>query len=171
VQSVRKIDQWKPNLVWIITRVSSFKIVSGDAVHQPTWPLLLKIEHMVKLQILQGSHYFEIGGRSDFSFRCWQKRSERQQGEVVRVQGDLGSGFNRVIELNQKMLILTRFVMKNYFFFMSGSRKLMLNIFKNEQFSCQHHIKKSFFVTNLAKINIFRFSSITRLEQDLIRCF
>ena len=30
----------------------------------------------------QGSHYFEIRGRSDFSFRCWQKRSERQQGEV-----------------------------------------------------------------------------------------
>jgi hypothetical protein len=29
-----------------------FKIVSGDAVHQPTWPLLLKIEHMVKLQVL-----------------------------------------------------------------------------------------------------------------------
>jgi hypothetical protein len=24
----------------------------GDAVHQPTWPLLLKIEHMVKLQVL-----------------------------------------------------------------------------------------------------------------------
>jgi hypothetical protein len=23
--------------------------VSGDAVHQPTWPLLLKIEHMVKI--------------------------------------------------------------------------------------------------------------------------
>jgi hypothetical protein len=45
-------DQWKPNLVWIITRVSSFKIVSDDAVHQPTWPLLLKIEHMVKLQVL-----------------------------------------------------------------------------------------------------------------------
>ena len=45
-------DQRKPNLVWIITRMSSFKIVSGDAVHQPTWPLLLKIEHMVKLQVL-----------------------------------------------------------------------------------------------------------------------
>ena len=45
-------DQWKPNLVWIITRLSSFKIVSGDAVHQPTWPLLLKIEHMIKLQVL-----------------------------------------------------------------------------------------------------------------------
>jgi hypothetical protein len=26
--------------------------VSGDAVHQPTWPLLLKIEDMVKLQVL-----------------------------------------------------------------------------------------------------------------------
>jgi hypothetical protein len=26
--------------------------VSGDAVHQPIWPLLLKIEHMVKLQVL-----------------------------------------------------------------------------------------------------------------------
>jgi hypothetical protein len=25
--------------------------VSGDAVHHPTWPLLLKIEHMVKLQV------------------------------------------------------------------------------------------------------------------------
>jgi hypothetical protein len=36
----------------INTRVSSFKNVSGDAVHQPTWPLLLKIEHMVKLQVL-----------------------------------------------------------------------------------------------------------------------
>ena len=26
--------------------------MSGDAVHQPTWPLLLKIEHMVKLRVL-----------------------------------------------------------------------------------------------------------------------
>ena len=49
---LKVLDQWKPNLVRIITRVSSFKIVSGDAVHQPTWPLLLKIEHMVKLQVL-----------------------------------------------------------------------------------------------------------------------
>jgi hypothetical protein len=45
-------DQLKPNLVWIIIMVSSFKIVSGDAVNQPTWPLLLKIKHMVKLQFL-----------------------------------------------------------------------------------------------------------------------
>jgi hypothetical protein len=49
---LKVLDQQKPNLVWIITRVSSFKIVSGDAVHQPTWPLLLIIEHMAKLQVL-----------------------------------------------------------------------------------------------------------------------
>ena len=49
---LKVLDQWKPNLVWIITKVSSFKCVSGDAVHQPTWLLLLKIEHMVKLQVL-----------------------------------------------------------------------------------------------------------------------
>ena len=46
------VVNFKQNLVWIITRVSGFKIVSCDAVHQPTWPLLLKIEHMVKLQVL-----------------------------------------------------------------------------------------------------------------------
>jgi hypothetical protein len=49
---LKVLDQWTPNLVWMITRVSSFKIMSGNAVHQPTWPLLLKIEHMVKLQVL-----------------------------------------------------------------------------------------------------------------------
>jgi hypothetical protein len=49
---LKVLDQWKPNFVKIITGVSSFKIVSGDAVQQPTWPLLLKIEHMVKLQVL-----------------------------------------------------------------------------------------------------------------------
>jgi hypothetical protein len=43
------VNQWKPNMVWIITRVSSFKIVSDDAVHQPTWPLLLKIEKSPEL--------------------------------------------------------------------------------------------------------------------------
>jgi hypothetical protein len=45
-------DQLEPNLVWIIIMVSSFKFVSGDSVQHPTWPLLLKIEHMVKLQVL-----------------------------------------------------------------------------------------------------------------------
>jgi hypothetical protein len=52
---LKVLDQWKPNLVRIITRVSSFKFVSGDAVHQPTWPMLLKIEHMVKLQVLSNN--------------------------------------------------------------------------------------------------------------------
>jgi hypothetical protein len=48
---LKLLDQLKPNLVWIIT---SFKIVSDDVVHQTTcttWPLWLKIEHMVKLQV------------------------------------------------------------------------------------------------------------------------
>jgi hypothetical protein len=31
---LKVLNQWKPKLVWIITRVSSFKIVSGDAVHK-----------------------------------------------------------------------------------------------------------------------------------------
>jgi hypothetical protein len=48
---LKVLDQRKPNLVWIITKVSRFKIVSRDAVQQPTWPLLLKIEHMVKLKV------------------------------------------------------------------------------------------------------------------------
>jgi hypothetical protein len=52
ISPLKVLDQWKPNSVWITTRVSSFKIVSGDAVYQPTWPLLLKIEHMLKLQVL-----------------------------------------------------------------------------------------------------------------------
>jgi hypothetical protein len=42
----------------------------------------------------------------------------------------VGSCSNCVIELNLGMLILTRFVI-NIFFVMLGSRKLMLNIFKN----------------------------------------
>ena len=49
----------------------------------------------------------------------------------------VGSDFNRVIELNQKMLILTRFVTNNDFF-MSGSRKLMLNIFENGENNIEH---------------------------------
>ena len=52
---LKVLDQWKPNLVWIITMLSSFKIVSGDALHQLTGPLLLKIEHMVKLQVLSNN--------------------------------------------------------------------------------------------------------------------
>jgi hypothetical protein len=32
-------------------------------------------EKKILVSIMQGSHYFEIRGRSDFSFRCGQKRS------------------------------------------------------------------------------------------------
>jgi hypothetical protein len=42
--------------------------VPVDAVHQPTWPLLLKIEHMVKLQVLgkmSNGIYFKIAGWVD----------------------------------------------------------------------------------------------------------
>jgi hypothetical protein len=42
---LKLLDQLEPKLVWIITRMSSFKIVPEDAVHQSTWSLLLKIEH------------------------------------------------------------------------------------------------------------------------------
>ena len=42
----------------------------------------IKTHVLKRILVLQGSHYFEIRWRSDFSFRCWQKRSERQQGEV-----------------------------------------------------------------------------------------
>ena len=48
------------------------------------------------------------------------------------------SCFYRVIELNQKMLILTRFVTKNDFFFISGSRKLKLIIFKIGEYNRGH---------------------------------
>jgi hypothetical protein len=72
---LKVLDQWKPNLVWIITRVSSFKIVSGDAVHQPTWPLLLKIEHMVKLQVL-GNNSKTVNNIKNLT---WGKKWSAQQ--------------------------------------------------------------------------------------------
>ena len=48
------VNFFKNLLLWkyCTNGVSSFKIVSDDAVYQPTWPLLLKIEHMVKLHVL-----------------------------------------------------------------------------------------------------------------------
>jgi hypothetical protein len=41
--------------------------VSGDAVHQPTWPLLLKIEHMVKLQVFGNNSKTVKGNNSKMS--------------------------------------------------------------------------------------------------------
>jgi hypothetical protein len=46
--------------------------MSDDAVHQPTWPLLLKIEHIVKLQVLGNNSktvnnmIFETTNESEF---------------------------------------------------------------------------------------------------------
>ena len=48
---LKLLSQSQPNFAEMILGWSPFKIVSGDAVHQPTWPLLLQIEHMVKLQV------------------------------------------------------------------------------------------------------------------------
>ena len=54
-----------------------------------------------------------------------------KNGENNISERSVGLYFNCGIKLNQKMLILKRFVAKKYFFFMSGSSKLILNIFKN----------------------------------------
>jgi hypothetical protein len=50
---------------------------------------------------------------------------------------------------------------------------IVFSIFKDIQlqFSLSWHEKKSFFVTNLFKINIFSFSSITRLKRDPLFVF
>jgi hypothetical protein len=42
---LKLLDKLKHNFVWITTRVSSFKIVSTDAVNQPTWPLTKNIAY------------------------------------------------------------------------------------------------------------------------------
>ena len=72
---LKVLNQWKPNWVRIITRVSSFKIVSGGAVHQPTWPLLLKIEHMLKLQVL-GNNSKTVNNIKNLT---WGKNDQHQQ--------------------------------------------------------------------------------------------
>ena len=45
---LKLLDQLEPNLVWIITRVSSFKIVSGDAVHPEFAKLHMGLVVLVK---------------------------------------------------------------------------------------------------------------------------
>jgi hypothetical protein len=45
--------------------------VSGDAVHQPTWPLLLKIEHMVILQVLGNNSKTVMGNGIYFKIAGW----------------------------------------------------------------------------------------------------
>jgi hypothetical protein len=77
------------HLIWIYNWWLSMRWMQG--LINP-WNMIFTKASEVNImfhELIQGSHYFEIRGRSDFSFRCWQKRSERQQGEVVRVQGEV----------------------------------------------------------------------------------
>ena len=52
--------------------------------------VFLRVENpMLLVSLDQGSHYFQIGGRSDFSFRELTGRRGRQQKEVVRLLGEV----------------------------------------------------------------------------------
>jgi hypothetical protein len=79
---LKVLDQWKPNLVWIITRVSSFKIVSGDAVPQPTWTRkstslhfnhkIVQIFYFIKIMIIRMS--IALGRKLCMIFRPQKSR-------------------------------------------------------------------------------------------------
>jgi hypothetical protein len=58
--------------------------VSGDAVHQPTWPLLLKIEHMVKLQVF-GNNSKTVNNMKNRGYHVFRQKwvSNRQQNNNV----------------------------------------------------------------------------------------
>jgi hypothetical protein len=47
-----------------------------DAVHQPTWPLLLKIEHMVKSQVL-GKNSKTVNNIKNLT---WERFTSKLQG-------------------------------------------------------------------------------------------
>jgi hypothetical protein len=52
--------------------------VSGDAVHQPTWLLLLKIEHVVKLQVL-GNNSKTVNNIKNLT---WDTNDQHPKGQV-----------------------------------------------------------------------------------------
>jgi sporulation protein YlmC with PRC-barrel domain len=60
--------------------------VSGDAVHQPTWPLLLKIEHMVKLQVL-GNNSKTVNNIKNLT---WGKNDQHIKDTLVMIQTKFG---------------------------------------------------------------------------------
>ena len=110
---LKVLDQWKPNLVWIITRVSSFKIVSGDAVNQPTWPLLLKIEDMVKLQVF-GNNSKTVNNIKNLT---WGKNDQHIKIYLpcnFEVNLNTHLGVVALFSSNCKMLILFVLYFKNY---------------------------------------------------------
>jgi hypothetical protein len=47
--SLKPLNQFEPNLATIILRVFRLKIVTGVPADQPTWLLLLKVEHRGKI--------------------------------------------------------------------------------------------------------------------------
>ena len=53
--------------------------MSGDAVQQPTWPLLLKIEHMVKLQVL-GNNSKTVNNIKSLT---WGKNDQHKQDLLI----------------------------------------------------------------------------------------
>jgi hypothetical protein len=65
--------------------------VSDDAVHQPTWPLLLKIEHMVKLQVLSNN-----------------SKTVNNINNLTRGKNDQHSK-NIILKLDTLVMILTKF--------------------------------------------------------------
>ena len=73
------------------------------------------------------------------------------------------SFYNRAIDLNLKILILTRFL-TNFCFSMSGWRKLMLNIFKNGDIMIEHVVWGQ---VSIVWLNLIR----TRFETKLFGFF
>jgi hypothetical protein len=66
--------------------MSSFKIVSGDAVHQPTWPLLLKIEHMVKLQVFgNNSKTGKVWNKSKLKCEMIWKKTKLNSEKILKI--------------------------------------------------------------------------------------
>ena len=73
----------------------------------------------------------------------------------------------------KKYLSTNNFTVNNRYFVIKSSQPTQIYITKvfYKQFYCHYYIKKLFFVRNFDKINIFWFSSITRLKQDATSTF
>ena len=63
---LKVLDQWKPNLVWIITRVSSFKIVFDVGWCTASPDTILKLDTLVMIQTKFGFHWSSTFRGEDF---------------------------------------------------------------------------------------------------------
>jgi hypothetical protein len=77
--------------------------VSGDAVHQPTWPLLLKIEHMVKLQVL-GNNSKTVNNNKNLT-----SGKHDQHSKIYRHVGWCTASPDTILKLDTLVMILTKF--------------------------------------------------------------